>query len=63
MIRNNDELAEESIQFFASQILLVLEHMHSNKIIYRDLKPENVMLGMDGYLTLIDMGTAKRLKI
>lgn len=37
--------------------------MHNNRIIYRDLKPENLMMNSNGYLTLIDMGTAKRLKI
>ena len=36
--------------------------MHTMGIIYRDLKPENVMVGKDGYLKLIDMDTAKRLK-
>lgn len=41
----------------------MMEHMHSNRIIYRDLKPENLMMNTDGYLTLVDMGTAKKLKI
>lgn len=39
----------------------MLEIMHSKGIIYRDLKPENVMVGKDGYLKLIDMGTCKKI--
>jgi serine/threonine protein kinase len=53
----------EHTRFITSQILLMMEHMHNNRIIYRDLKPENLMMSTDGYLVLVDMGTAKRLKI
>lgn len=53
----------EHTRFLVAQMLLMMEHMHSNRIIYRDLKPENLMMNTDGYLTLVDMGTAKRLKI
>ena len=37
----------------------MLEYLHTNDIIYRDLKPENMIVNNDGYLKLIDMGTAK----
>jgi serine/threonine protein kinase len=50
-------------RFLVSQMLVMMEHMHTNRIIYRDLKPENLMMNNDGYLTLVDMGTAKKLKI
>lgn len=53
----------ENTRFLVAQIMLMVEHMHNNRIIYRDLKPENLMMGADGYLTLVDMGTAKKLKI
>lgn len=53
----------QNTRFLVSQILLMMEHMHNHRIIYRDLKPQNLMMGGDGYLTLVDMGTAKKLKI
>lgn len=46
-----------------SQLILIIEFLHENKVIYRDLKAENVMLKLDGYLTLVDFGTAKKLTI
>ena len=40
-----------------------MEYIHTrHNIIYRDIKPENVMVNETGYLKLIDMGTAKPLK-
>lgn len=40
-----------------------MEYIHTtHHIVYRDIKPENVMVDDKGYLKLIDMGTAKSLK-
>lgn len=49
------------VRFYAAEILLALETLHENKIIYRDLKPENVVIDASGHVKLIDFGFAKRL--
>eukprot|EP01017_Pseudomicrothorax_dubius_P021557 TRINITY_DN2320_c0_g2_i2.p1 TRINITY_DN2320_c0_g2~~TRINITY_DN2320_c0_g2_i2.p1 ORF type:complete len:391 (-),score=74.98 TRINITY_DN2320_c0_g2_i2:131-1303(-) len=61
-IREIGLLNSEESQFYIGQLVLGMEHLHSNNIIYRDLKPENVMVDSKGFLRMIDMGTAKILK-
>jgi len=41
---------------------LGIEHIHSQDIVYRDIKAENVMVQSDGYVQLIDFGLSKKLK-
>ena len=36
-----------------------MEHLHDNNIIYRDLKPENVLIDLNGYLKITDFGLSK----
>lgn len=46
-------------QFYTAGLCLGLEHMHDKKIIYRDIKLENVLLEASGYPLIADMGLAK----
>eukprot|EP01016_Furgasonia_blochmanni_P019765 TRINITY_DN2204_c0_g1_i12.p1 TRINITY_DN2204_c0_g1~~TRINITY_DN2204_c0_g1_i12.p1 ORF type:complete len:309 (-),score=80.85 TRINITY_DN2204_c0_g1_i12:62-949(-) len=59
VIREIGLLSTYDTQFFIGSVILALEYMHINSIIYRDIKPENIMVDADGYVRLIDMGTAK----
>jgi len=60
-IENQSGFDEETAKFYAAEILVGLEFMHKKRIIYRDLKPENVLLRASGHCTLADMGTAEKI--
>jgi len=50
---------EDTARFYAAQVVLAFEYMHSKNIVYRDLKPENLLLDAQGYLKVTDFGFAK----
>lgn len=59
LLRKAYKFNEEFTRFYVAEIILALEYLHSKGIIYRDLKPENVLLNNDGNIKLCDFGLSK----
>ena len=51
--------AEPVARFYAAELILALEHLHEHGVVYRDLKPENVLLDDGGHVQLTDFGLSK----
>ncbi|CAM9706903.1 unnamed protein product [Heterosigma akashiwo] len=49
-------LGEEQARFYTAEVALALFHLHDMGLMYRDLKPRNVLLNQDGHVLLADMG-------
>lgn len=59
-LRNVSKLENPDAKFYAAQVTLVFEYLHARDFIYRDLKPENLLIDASGYLKITDFGFAKR---
>ncbi|KAM6986240.1 rhodopsin kinase GRK1-like [Aplochiton taeniatus] len=59
---NNPGFNEPRACFYVAQIIQGMEHLHQKRIIYRDLKPENVLLDNEGNVRISDLGLAVELK-
>jgi NIMA (never in mitosis gene a)-related kinase len=56
---NNDLLQEELIMNLFIQLSQGLNYLHNNKIIHRDIKPQNIFINEEGVLKLADFGISK----
>ena len=59
VLRRLDLLKECDARFYTACIFTIVEHLHERQIIYRDLKPENMVVDSEGYPRLIDFGTSR----
>lgn len=59
VIRDIGLLNKEQTQFYGASLMLAVDYLHERKFVYRDIKPENIIVIQSGYVKLIDFGTAK----
>lgn len=58
-ISRSGKFKEKRAKFYAAEIVLALNYLHENNIVYRDLKPQNIIIGKDGHVKLTDFGLSK----
>lgn len=61
VLRDRRNFDEDTTRFYTACVIEAFSYLHSRHIIYRDLKPENMLLDELGYIKLTDFGFAKRL--
>ena len=59
LIEKYNKIDENTAKFYLAEVILALEYLHSLDIIYRDLKPANVLIDKFGHVKLADFGLAK----
>ena len=62
VIRDIGVLTKSQTLFYGASIMLAVHYLHQRKFIYRDIKPENIMVLENGYIKIIDFGTAKAIE-
>lgn len=60
ILTNNGKLDEKYARFFTIQLISAIGYLHEElKVAHRDIKLENILVGEDGYISMIDFGLAK----
>lgn len=59
ILEDDQSLPEATVQSIAKQLVRALHYLHTNRVIHRDMKPQNVLIGANGVVKLCDFGFAR----
>jgi serine/threonine protein kinase len=59
LIRKKTRFDEKTAKLYLCEIILALQSLHSRDIIFRDLKPDNIVIDKEGHVLLTDFGLSK----
>jgi serine/threonine-protein kinase len=62
VLQRRGRFSEEQVLLWADQLCDVLQYLHDNGLIYRDMKPSNVMIARNGRVKVVDFGIAQILR-
>ncbi|KAM3916044.1 serine/threonine-protein kinase 36 [Leptodactylus fuscus] len=63
ILEDDGSLSEELVRDVSAQLVSALYYLHSHRILHRDMKPQNILLGKDGTVKLCDFGFARELSL
>lgn len=61
VLQQHGSLPPARVRFYMAEVVLALGHLHSFDIMHRDVKPEHVLLGLDGHIRLADFSQSKHM--
>jgi len=61
LLQRNGPFPPHAAKLYIAEVVLALAHLHSFDVVHRDVKPENILIDLDGHIKLADLGSAKRM--